>query len=561
MAQALNEILRNTVARHRAGDIQGALAGYRKVLEIEPDHAAARHGEGLALEGLRQFDAALNALRKAVSIGPPSPLHQFNLGRVEARHGDKDQAEAAYRAAVVLKPDFADAWNNLGLLLDGQHRPDEAEDALRNALTVASGHIAARVNLARLLCSQRRRPDAQTVLDPVFKVPVVPAEAHFLAGTIHEDEGRFEPALDCYKAALARDPNFDRARNNIGTTLLGLQRYENAREVFLAMLLERRGTGVANTDTFKPTDWAGAQGTTLRTCRARLDDLAAQLRHMVEHNALEAGWEQAASLIDQAIAWHDTQGLDANQPHVMGGAAIEAIAGLHERVISLAEGAPLHGPALGDGNDFNAIEQAYEASPTSVTVIDDFLSPDALAQLRAFCLSSTVFFGHNATGYVTSYMADGFVPPLLYSVAEELQSAMPSVLGGRHLHNMWVYRHRNEGAGVNAHTDDASVTFNFWITQDEASRDPEHGGLVVYAKEQPLDWDWHDINLRKNAPDVKARIAGFLADANPVTIPHRANRAVLFHSNLFHMSDRFSFHEGFSNRRVNITLLFGERGS
>ncbi len=561
MAEVLNEILRNTVARHRAGDIQGALAGYRKVLEIKPDHAPARHGEGLALEGLGQFDAALDALRVAAATAPPSPLHQFNLGRVETRHGDKGQAEAAYRSAVALKHDFADAWNNLGLLLDGQHRPNEAEDALRNALSVASGHIAARVNLARLLCSQRRRSDAQVVLDPVFSVPVVPAEAHFLAGTIHEDEGRYEPALACYEAALARDPNFDRARNNIGTTLLGLQRYTDAREVFLSMLQERRGTGPANATVFNPADWAGPEGTTLRTCRARLDDLAAQLRHMVEHDVLEAGWEQAAALIDQAVAWHDAQGLDADQPHVMSGVAIEAIAGLHERVIRCADEIPHTGSALGQDNDFSAIEQAYQASPTSVTVIDDFLSPDALAQLREFCLNSTIFFGHNATGYVTSYMADGFVSPLLYRVAEELQDAMPSVLGGRHLHNMWVYRHRNEGAGVNAHTDDASVTFNFWITQDEASRDPEHGGLVVYAKEQPLDWDWHDINLRKNAPDVKARIADFLADANPVTIPHRANRAVLFHSNLFHMSDRFSFHEGFANRRINITLLFGERGS
>ncbi|MBN35340.1 MAG: hypothetical protein CMM46_11320 [Rhodospirillaceae bacterium] len=125
---------------------------------------------------------------------------------------------------------------------------------------------------------------------------------------------------------------------------------------------------------------------------------------------------------------------------------------------------------------------------------------------------------------------------------------------------MWVYRHRNSGAGVEAHTDDASVTFNFWITEDDAKLDSDHGGLVVYAKEQPLDWDWNNINLRKNAPDVKARIANFLEDAEAVTIPHRANRAVLFHSNLFHMSDRFNFLDGFQNRRTNITLLFGERG-
>ncbi|MBT6510884.1 MAG: hypothetical protein HOL02_10620, partial [Rhodospirillaceae bacterium] len=341
---------------------------------------------------------------------------------------------------------------------------------------------------------------------------------------------------------------------------LGLHDYDGARDTFLTLFREHRGVADNDPGTFCAQDWEGS-GSVIQTCRERLENLALQLRYLCTEGKLGPSWEDAAQRIDAAIADHDVRGLDPALPHAMSGPAIDAMAGLHERAIRFEDIDLDDGTAIGASNDYRTIEQGYLASPTSVTVIDDFLSPEALFEIRRFCLESTVFFGHNATGYVTSYMADGFACSLLYRIAAELQQAMPRVLGGRQLHNMWVYRHRSEGAGVDAHTDDASVTFNFWITDDEACLDPEHGGLIVYAKEQPLDWDWNDINLRKNAPDVKTRIDGFLADANPITLKHRSNRAVLFHSNLFHKSDRFRFREGIENRRTNITLLFGERGA
>jgi hypothetical protein len=44
-----------------------------------------------------------------------------------------------------------------------------------------------------------------------------------------------------------------------------------------------------------------------------------------------------------------------------------------------------------------------------------------------------------------------------------------------------------------------------------------------------------------------------------VTVPHRENRVVIFNSTLFHETDRVEFREGYENRRINVTLLFGKR--
>jgi hypothetical protein len=98
---------------------------------------------------------------------------------------------------------------------------------------------------------------------------------------------------------------------------------------------------------------------------------------------------------------------------------------------------------------------------------------------------------------------------------------------------------------------------NFWITPDDANLDPESGGLVVWDVAAPLDWDFTKFNTDENA------IRDFLAQsgAKPVVVPYRANRAVIFDSDLFHQTDTIRFKPGYRNRRINVTLLYGERDS
>ena len=47
--------------------------------------------------------------------------------------------------------------------------------------------------------------------------------------------------------------------------------------------------------------------------------------------------------------------------------------------------------------------------------------------------------------------------------------------------------------------------------------------------------------------------------AKSITVPYRANRAVIFDSDLFHETDRIRFKEGYLNRRINVTMLYGRR--
>ena len=77
--------------------------------------------------------------------------------------------------------------------------------------------------------------------------------------------------------------------------------------------------------------------------------------------------------------------------------------------------------------------------------------------------------------------------------------------------------------------------------------------MTIFRREPPDSWTFADF---QNAEQIHALLEGEAG----TRIAHRPNRLVLFKSNLFHATDRGSFQEGYSNRRINFTFLFGQRG-
>jgi hypothetical protein len=105
------------------------------------------------------------------------------------------------------------------------------------------------------------------------------------------------------------------------------------------------------------------------------------------------------------------------------------------------------------------------------------------------------------------------------------------------------------------HADIATINVNFWVTSDDANLDPTGGGMTVWDKEAPLAWDFATYN------NDQAALRRFLADtqARAISIPHRQNRVVIFNSDLIHETAPLTFRDGYENRRINITMLYGTR--
>jgi len=105
------------------------------------------------------------------------------------------------------------------------------------------------------------------------------------------------------------------------------------------------------------------------------------------------------------------------------------------------------------------------------------------------------------------------------------------------------------------HADNAAVNVNFWVTPDEANLDPDSGGVVIWDVAAPTDWSTAQLNGdARGCEELILQRCG-----RPTSVPYRANRAVVFDSDLLHRTDDFSVKSGYLNRRISISLLFGAR--
>jgi hypothetical protein len=223
-------------------------------------------------------------------------------------------------------------------------------------------------------------------------------------------------------------------------------------------------------------------------------------------------------------------------------------------LLHIVGGARLSGRAV---NDFNGevADKAWRESDPRIVVIDNLLTDEAVAQLRRYCLGSHIWHTPYPQGYLGAFPESGFAAPLLAQIAEELSATFQDIFAAHPLRYHWAFKYDSSLDGIGVHADEAAVNVNFWITPDAANLDPESGGLVIWDKKAPPDWGFAKFNA-----DEKA-IYAFLAEsgAKPVIVPYRANRAVIFDSDLFHKTDVIRFADGYENRRINITMLYGRR--
>ena len=83
-----------------ANDVDGAEAGFRQALALDPKLDRAWYGLGLALVRQGRYDEAATALKRNTELQPMSPYGWYQLARV---HMDRRQPEEARRIIVHLR--------------------------------------------------------------------------------------------------------------------------------------------------------------------------------------------------------------------------------------------------------------------------------------------------------------------------------------------------------------------------------------------------------------------------------------------------------------------------
>lgn len=233
-----------------------------KLLGVERSY----NNRGFAYSEMGQLQKAQEDFQTAISINPNYSSGFFNIGVVNFKQNNTEEALRWYNKAIAIKPDYSAAYLNRGLIFLQNDRTNEALDDFNRAIQInpwgAEAYMNRGMAYLRLGKAQNALDDldktielspnlaqaymnrgiinsmlgrGETVLDDMNKgVKLSPkdADVYFNRGNVYFAMGRHQDALQDYDKAIENDPNYVDAYVNRGGIYMILSRTQDAIATF-----------------------------------------------------------------------------------------------------------------------------------------------------------------------------------------------------------------------------------------------------------------------------------------------------------------------------------------
>ncbi len=200
-------MLQAASAKHRAGDLDGAEALYRRVLDAVPAEPNALHLLGVIAYQRGDHARAVDLISRAATALPNVADVFANLGNALQATGRPEPAVATFRRAIELRATSAQAHAGLARALNDLGAHAAALEAAQRAAVLDSAMLDAPVQMAVALTALERLAEAGAAYQVALRLdpdqPAVLARfAHVL--TLLDQP---EAALVCHRRALALRPD------------------------------------------------------------------------------------------------------------------------------------------------------------------------------------------------------------------------------------------------------------------------------------------------------------------------------------------------------------------
>ncbi len=210
-SQGLAQLSRDDYAR--------AVPYFERAVEADPNYAEAWYQAGFCYGVLGRHAEALRASRMAAKLRPEWAASFVNIGASSYALGQYKEALDAYRQAVRLDENNPDTQYSLGLVFGKMARPDEEVLAYRRAVAIKPDHVGAMEKLGITLFKQKRFADAAIVFDQL-KIYKPDAKTYNSLGESYLETGKIDESIEALNNALGYNPDFEKARYNLGRAYL-----------------------------------------------------------------------------------------------------------------------------------------------------------------------------------------------------------------------------------------------------------------------------------------------------------------------------------------------------
>jgi tetratricopeptide (TPR) repeat protein len=199
------------------------------------------------LSDKKQFDAAVPAWEKAVSLDPDDPRAHNNFGIALAGAGRFGEAIEEYRKSLALNVNNSQTENNLGSALAQEGKLGEARQHFENALRINPDNASAEVNLGNALAAAggHTQEAMELLTKGVEAAPSSPDGQNGL-GVALAHAGQLEEATEHLLKAVALAPQDAGYRFNLGRVFAAQSRFADALPQFeqAANLTKREDPGI-----------------------------------------------------------------------------------------------------------------------------------------------------------------------------------------------------------------------------------------------------------------------------------------------------------------------------
>lgn len=194
-------------AFRRAGDVDGAMAEYRKALRLNANSAVAHDSLGALLVLTGKPADGESHLSEALRLDPDSASAHYNLGMLRLRQRRADDAINHLAHAVRRKPELADAHCTLGSLLCGRGMIEKGSLHLSEAIRFDPENAVAHQRLGSVLFSQGRSDEAISHMATAARLEPEDAGVWLSLGRAEYGAGRYRDAIAHMTKAVLVKPN------------------------------------------------------------------------------------------------------------------------------------------------------------------------------------------------------------------------------------------------------------------------------------------------------------------------------------------------------------------